>query len=389
MKLFLKTALGLGVLFAAFVSYAYFGNPPEAFPTGSVSAQRLAPGPWTVASWSNTFVDRRRNTQANGDYPGAPERRLPGTVWYPHEAEAGERPLLLFSHGFTSFRANGRYLGEHLASHGFVVVAVDYPLTSITAPGGAFVDDVMNQPGDISFLIDTLTARSSVAGHPLSGKIDSRRIGVFGISLGGLTSTLAGYHPELRDPRISAVLSIAGPTHFFTPVFFTHGDAPFLMLAGEFDALVPWATNAQPVPDKIPGARLVTVARGAHTGFSFGARWLRMLKNPDLVGCYFVTANIEDDAAPEQWAGMLGPAEIGIDYSVGDELCRVDPLPRSLNVLRQQMIARVVIRAFFEGTLARDIETRERASRYLDEVLAAELADVAVRGAKASLSARS
>ena len=387
-KLLLKIVLGLFVLSAALVAYAWLGNQPEAFPAGSVSAQRLAPGPWTVARRSQTFVDRRRETPANGEYAGAPERRMPGTVWYPLEAEAGEGPLLLFSHGFTSFRANGRYLGEHLASHGFVVVAVDYPLTSLTAPGGAFVNDVMNQPGDLSFLIDTLTAQSSVAGHALSGKIDARRIGVFGISLGGLTSTLAGYHPELRDRRIDAVLSIAGPTNFFTPTFFTHADAPFLMLAGEYDALVPWSTNAEPVPAKVPGARLVTVARGAHTGFSFGARWLRMLKNPDVVGCYFVTSNIEDDADADDWAGILGPAEIGIDYGVGDELCKVDPLPETLNVLRQQMIARVVTRAFFESTLSRDPSTRSTAARYLDEILASELADVRVTGGEAALSAR-
>ena len=381
MKLLLKLLIGVAALLAALVAWAWLGNQPQPFPAESMSAARLAPGPWTVALHEETFVDRSRPTQAHGDYAGAGQRTLPGSVWYPLEAEAGPRPLLVFSHGFTSFRRNGRYLGEHLASHGFVVAAVDYPLTNWAAPGGALVEDVVNQPGDISFVIDTLAGHSRVAGHALSGKVDANRIGVFGISLGGLTSTLAAFHPDLRDERIGAALSIAGPTNLFTPRFFQHAEVPFLMLAGDLDALVPWRSNARPVPDKRPGARLVTVRDGSHTGFSHGAAWLRMMKNTDAIGCYSVQRFVDADDG-EDWAGLLGDAEDGIDYGAANELCEVDPLPPTINVLRQQMIARVVVRAFFESTLAAEPSTRAAASRYLDEVLDGELADVVVAGGR-------
>jgi len=366
----LLMVLGIGL-------FARYSHQPQAFPADSVSAQRLAVGPWAVGEFDETFVDRSRSTQANGEFPGSDERSLEGTVWYPDDVNAGSAPLLIFSHGFTSLRENGRYLAEHLASHGYVVVAVDYPLTNMSAPGGPMFEDVVNQPGDVSFLIDSLLGYSTVAGHTLSDKIDASRIGVLGISLGGLTSTLAGYHPRWRDPRIGAVIAIAGPTNFFTPDFFSHGDAPFMMLAGELDALVPWDTNAEPVPAKVPGATLVTVAGGSHTGFSGGTAWLRWMRNTDSIGCYSVLRYIEDSDT-KSWTGLFGDAQEGYEYGLENELCQLSPLPKATNVLRQQMIGKVAIRAFFDSTLGKSPAVRQTAEAYLRRELAAELADVSV-----------
>ncbi|GAB5413773.1 MAG: hypothetical protein Cons2KO_13760 [Congregibacter sp.] len=368
------------VVVVALGLYLNLSHQPEPFPAASVSESRLQDGPFEVASFTEVFVDRSRETQANGDYPGARERRMEGDVWYPRDAAAGPGPLLVFSHGFTSLRSNGEYLGEHLASHGFVVVAVDYPLTYMSAPGGPRVEDVVNQPGDVSFLIDTLSGYSAVSGHALSGKVDGGRVGVFGISLGGLTSTLAAFHPEWRDPRIGASISIAGPTNFFTPAFFEHSDVPFMMLAGDIDALVPYADNAMPVVEKSPGAELVTLHGGSHTGFSGGTAILRAMNNTDAIGCWSVTRYIDNDNAA-QWEGLFGPAEWGFDYASNPGLCEVDPLPPAMNTLRQQMIARVVIRAFFESWLSEDVDVRESARRYLDVELASELHDVSVASA--------
>ncbi|MEE4248293.1 MAG: hypothetical protein V2I33_23125, partial [Kangiellaceae bacterium] len=377
MKTTLRILIGLVLLVAAYAAYVSFAYRPDPFPAGSESALRLSEGPFRVGLFEEDFVDRERPTQANGDYAGAPERALAGSVWYPLDGEVVNRPLLLFSHGFTSLRQNGRYLAEHLASYGYVVAAVDFPLTSAWAPGGALFEDVLSQPGDLSFLIDTLSAYSRISGHALSGKVDETRVGIFGISLGGLTTTLAAFHPELRDPRVGAAISIAGPSNFFTPRFFAHADVPFLMLAGDLDALVPWESNAKPIPGKLPGARLVTVRGGSHTGFSHGAAWARMMRNTDAIGCASVTRFIEEDAN-EQWVGLFGDAELGFDYSVPDELCKVNPLPRATSVLRQQMIARVVVRAFFDSVFAADPNTRDAAQAFLDATLASELADVDV-----------
>ncbi len=348
-------------------------NNPEPLPAASESARRLADGPLPVARLPLALADRSRPTEANGDFAGAPARQLEGHLWYP--TEGGPYPLLVYSHGFVSDHRNGAYLAEHLASHGFVVAAVNHPLTHWGAPGGPRVADVVNQPGDVSFVIDRLVARSADAGDALAATIDEARIGVLGVSLGGLTATLAGFHPTLGDPRIDAVLSIAGPSSFFTPRFFAGDPTAFLMLAGRDDVLVPWEANARPIPGKVPGGELVTVAQGSHTGFAGGTSWLRWMKNPDALGCWAVKRNI-DDGEEADWGALLGTAAQGIDLSASVDLCTVDPLPATMNVLRQQALAKLVARAFFERSLAVLPATRADAGRFLAEILPAELPEL-------------
>ena len=107
-----------------------------------------------------------------------------------------------------STRSEAERNAEHLASHGYVVIAADYPLSNFRAPGGPIVTDAVNQPGDVSFLIDTVTGWSADQ-RPFRGEIDPERIGAAGLSLGGFTTTVATFHPTRRDPRISAAVSIA------------------------------------------------------------------------------------------------------------------------------------------------------------------------------------
>lgn len=368
-----KLLLAILLLPALAVAGLLATSNPAPLPAASDSARRLADGPLPVARLPLDLTDRSRPTEANGDFPGAPARQLQGHLWYP--TEGGPYPLLIYSHGFTSNHRNGAYLAEHLASHGFVVAAVNHPLTHWGAPGGPRVADVVNQPGDVSFLIDRLVARSDDAGDVLAAVIDGERIGTLGVSLGGLTATLAGFHPTLGDPRIDAVLSIAGPSSFFTPRFFADDDTAFLMLAGRDDVLVPWEANARPIPAKVPGGELVTLARGSHTGFAGGTAWLRWMNNPDALGCWAVKRNI-DDGEEDDWGDLLGTVEQGIDLSATVELCTVEPLPPAMNVLRQQALTKLVARAFFERSLAVLPATRADAERFLGETLPAEQPDL-------------
>ncbi|MEZ5571246.1 MAG: hypothetical protein R3E64_04405 [Halioglobus sp.] len=378
----MKKLLLLAVLLTVFVLIAgtilHYGRQPMPFSKKSESAALLQPGPLLITTESVTYVDKSRPTDANGDFTGAPERRLEGVIWYPQSKARGPFPLIVYSHGFTSSFREGAYLAEHLASLGYVVVAVNYPLTHLRAPGGPNVKDVVNQPGDVSFIIDTLLQQSTTPGHKLEGKIDAQRIGVTGISLGGMTTELVTFHPTLRDKRIAAALSIAGPTSMFTKDFFANASVPFLMLAGDVDALIPYATNAAPIPDKVTNGALITITGGSHTGFAGPAAPLRWLDNPDALGCFMVMRNV-DVAEEDSWFELIGTPEQGIDYSAKNELCQVNPLPRAMNVLRQQMISSVVVSSFFQAHFAPRQIQRNAARHYLHEVLAAELSDVRVR----------
>jgi dienelactone hydrolase len=370
-KFLVLSASVIGVIAIILVN----GKQPQAFVEDSESASRLLSGPFTVHSHDEVFIDSSRESQAHGEFAGSPSRRLEATVWHPADNSAGPYPLIVYSHGFSSMREGGAYLAEYLASYGYVVVAANFPLTTMGAPDRPYVKDVVNQPGDVSFLIDSLLAQSNDSQHMLQGMVDEQRIGVTGISLGGMTTTLVAFHPTLGDRRIKAALSIAGPTAQFTDVFFESPQVPFLMLAGDLDALVPYASNAAPVLEKVPGSQLVTVLGASHTGFAGPAGSLRWMNNPDALGCYVVNQSIEDDIQ-EPWFDLLGTPEQGIDYNSTNELCLVDPLPEAMNPLRQQMITAIVVRAFFDSILAATAEDRAAAGEFLSETLPAELAEV-------------
>jgi hypothetical protein len=93
------------------------------------------------------------------------------------------------------------------------------------------------------------------------------------------------------------------------------------------------------------------------------------------LGCYLVLRCMENDTNSRQ-AGLFGPAENGYYYTAQNEPCQVDPLPKTIKVLRQQMVTRVVVRAFFEKTLATDPTVQEQPQRYLEQAIETELAQV-------------
>lgn len=378
-----KVALVMLAVVVVGVLYFRFGARPEPLPEGSESVQLLESGEHRVATWELTLVDSSRTSQAYAEFAGTPFRTLETTVWYPGDlvppqggAAARPLPLLVYSHGFMSNRAGGTYLAEHLASHGYIVAAMDHPLTHGGAPAGPLIDDVANQPGDVRFLVDRFLAWHLDEDHRFEGAVDQDRIGSFGLSLGGLTATLATFHPRFGDPRIDAAISIAGPTFMLSPGFFEHRDRPFMMIGGDIDAIVSYEANAAPILDKVPGALLVTIEDASHVGFADMARSLRFVDNPDAMGCTAITANVEEEDA---WWTDLGSPEEGVLVQPPESpLCEIEPLPASMNPLRQQWLTLLAVTAFFESHFSEEPAERQRFHTYLTETFPSELEAVTV-----------
>jgi predicted dienelactone hydrolase len=382
----MKIARILGVLvllIAALLAGAFFARAPEPPASGSESARRLSAGPLPVATADRTFVDRSRPTDENGDFAGAPERTLEATLWYP-DGKHGPHPLVVYSHGFMSMRRENVPLAELFASHGYVVVSVDYPLTNGSAPGGPFVGDVVNQPGDVSFVIDQVLALPE-GERPFAGSIDAERIGALGLSLGGLTTTLASFHPRLRDPRIRAALSIAGPASMFDRRFFASATLPFLMIAGTADAIVAYETNAAPIPGKVAEGALLTIEGASHAGFAAFADMfpLRLVGNPDAIGCYALVGNLEARGRENPFEALGGP-EDGVLFDTEAPLPCANGAPDdAVPAGRQLMITRLAALAFFERWFAQDPAERAGQASFLTETLARDFPEARYQSAGA------
>jgi predicted dienelactone hydrolase len=96
-------------------------------------------------------------------------------------------PLIVLSHGYTGYRTIMYYLGEHLASHGYVVVGIDHTDSTnadvdfATAPFSGFFSTLINRSRDQQFVIDYFNGQDNFA----SKQLDDKSAGVIGYSMGG------------------------------------------------------------------------------------------------------------------------------------------------------------------------------------------------------------
>jgi predicted dienelactone hydrolase len=209
------------------------------------------PGPHGVGVTTLKLVDKSRRIERNYWYRGNKHRALPTEVWYPSaggkpgkekrnapiDGGAGPYPLIIFAHGLAGVRRQSASFCRHLASRGYVVAAPDFPLSKFWAPGGANVAAVLQQPRDVSFVLDRLLAMSATAGDKLSRAIDEERIGMSGHSLGGLTSLLVAYGVD-RDRRVGCIVPFAAPGWFVSPEVSRGTRVPAMIIGGTKDKIV-------------------------------------------------------------------------------------------------------------------------------------------------------
>jgi dienelactone hydrolase len=355
------------------------------------------PGRFDVGTLDVTFTDSSRPIQANAKHPAEPARVLPGTIYYPAAggallgspklAAGGPFPLLVHSHGYGSNRSEGAHIGERAASHGYVVVAVDFPFTKTDRLlSGESVDtsDIINQAGDVSFVIDQLNAFSRDTSHVLANAVDAERIGVTGVSMGGLTTLLVTFHPKVRDKRIRAAVPIAPLSSFFMPEFYHTADLPVLVISGDLDAFIDYELNARrSFARAAPNAQLVTLARGTHAAFAtqFDAVTLALMNslfapadadpaNVDAFGCAATGETLRNDS---DYLAPLGGKQSFVDYDAVHEPwlpCSGDEYRHpGMDSSEQSELATRATQAFFEAHLGRTPELQEQGCRYLTHEL--------------------
>lgn len=107
----------------------------------------------------------------------------------------GTWPLVIISHGYPGSRLFLTYLGENLASKGYIAVAIDHT-DSVFGEVRGFPSTLLNRSNDQLFTIDEFTRMASDKANFLAGKIDTKNVAIIGYSMGGygaLASAGAGY----------------------------------------------------------------------------------------------------------------------------------------------------------------------------------------------------
>ncbi len=234
-------------------------------------------------------ADRRDRYQVLPGFPKSSQKSVRDA-----DPRDQEFPLILFSHGFAGHRRQSTYYTTHLASHGYVVAAVDHAgntVTDMVAGGGAprlvgFDAAMAERPRDLGYVLEQMVSDEMVlAGGPA---VDPNRVGATGHSFGGWT-TLASIAaqpaigaavllaPAGAAPKLRAALDFAWPH----PV-------PTLIVAAESDSLLPME-GIRGLCTSIPSpCRLVAIENADHMHFVDAARGVhemfRRMPAPALSG---------------------------------------------------------------------------------------------------------
>jgi predicted dienelactone hydrolase len=321
-----------------FVFVLYFSSPAM-----FLSTAKAAP-PKTVI-YKVGVMHRQFTPPEPYDWRGAKTHALVTEIWYPADPAANEQmqwigspdtpfakagkaapdaapvaipekfPLILLSHGTGGSAAMMGWFGAALASHGYIVAAVNHPgnngLEDYTLQGFSIW---WERAADLTVVLDQILADATLGSH-----IDPKRVGAAGFSLGGFTvieiaggigelsrfqefckspkadglctdppefpgltakaTALAETDPVMqaalregakshRDPRVRAIFAMApalGPA--FDPAALAKISIPTQIVAGAVDNIVPLETSAKFFAAKIPGAQLTILQSVGHYTF--------------------------------------------------------------------------------------------------------------------------
>jgi len=143
-------------------------------------------------------------------------RHLPTYVFYPAVGPGGGAetqgapglfqnwPVVLFAEGYKGSFAAYHDVVHHLAAAGYVVL---FPLFPLETAGGPLNEaDLVNEPGDITFVFNAALFASAQAGL-LHGMLDASNLAMIGHSDGAEAVLGAAYLPGQMDGRVGVVIA--------------------------------------------------------------------------------------------------------------------------------------------------------------------------------------
>jgi pimeloyl-ACP methyl ester carboxylesterase len=251
-------ALGIGIYVVTEASAGPSGRASHSAAPSEVTTPHATPSPSPLpphpsGSLGDYSVAERWYTFTEHATPALDDRVLHVTVRYPDVGRAqksgapgtSEFPLIVFAPGYRQCSAIYSILLREWASAGYVVAAVNFPRTNCndTSPDEA---DLVNQPADLTFVIQQLDQMSSQPSGALSGLINATRVAVAGHSDGGDTVAAMAAMSCCRYPGLRAAVVLAGAEWpAFSGRWFGAPTAPMLFVQGTADAWNPQAASLQ------------------------------------------------------------------------------------------------------------------------------------------------
>jgi dienelactone hydrolase len=181
-------------------------------------------------------------------------RKIPLRVCLPSATKPA--PVVIYSHGLGGSRNGSKFLGQHLAARGYLVVYIQHPgsddsvwrneplrtrMSSMKSAASA--ENLKLRCEDVKSLLDQLERWNAKPGHPLADRVAMEHIGMSGHSFGAhTTQAVAGQNfPLIRhkflDTRIDAAIaySPSSPPIGDLKTIFGKVNVPWLLMTGTQD----------------------------------------------------------------------------------------------------------------------------------------------------------
>ena len=244
----------------------------------------------------------------------------------------GPYPLVVLSHGFAITASSYAWLAEHLASHGMVVVA---PHHREALDPGVLWRSTLDRPQDTQSVLSYLDEAVQTGGQ-FEDLVDSETVGVVGHSYGGYTALAAagaridtaafnavcdsayatgdplvflcdallprlddiadlasvgsvspGLWPAWSDPRVDAVVSMAGDAAMFGAPGLAEITVPVMAIGGTADTDSPFEWGTRLTYDHVSSVRKVEVALTGAAHLIFAGECDRVRRVMSLVSLGF------------------------------------------------------------------------------------------------------
>jgi predicted dienelactone hydrolase len=280
----------------------------------------------------------------------------------PVQSDYGARPVVVFSHGYSLNPEWYAELVEHYASKGFVVLAPEHVEADWLLAG----EPTFARPLAVT---RTLDLAASLAGEgPFAGGIDMEKVAVVGHSFGGYTTLAAagaridltvleercaavapedpkaflcapfqgraeelaalarldevpsGLWPSQGDPRVDAIVPMAGDAFFYDRAGLSSITIPMMAIGGTGDFVTPWDWASQLAYEGVSSARkslLAFVGAGHQISTDSCENMSFASQLPELHREVICTDPAWDKAAARRWIRHFSTAFL-LDVLTGD-----------------------------------------------------------------------